>query len=173
MAWWPIAPRGSPHDSTNPIGGHAHTGQYLHWAKVRSTAQCWWCQCPSQTRDHLFKVCPHWKMQQMVVWAEVLKVTKCGKSRWTARDLLAGERCERAVFDFLPRTDVARLVPPLEEEGVAGSEVSGLELRKRREREEERASRAEEMGAARGLRDGGERSMFLPTPYFMASAGEE
>jgi len=36
--------------------GHTRTGQYLHWAKVRPTAQWWWCQCPSQTRDHLFKV---------------------------------------------------------------------------------------------------------------------
>jgi len=43
--------------------GHARTGQYLHWAKVRPDAQCWWCKCPSQTRDHLFKVCPEWKMQ--------------------------------------------------------------------------------------------------------------
>jgi len=42
--------------------GHARTGQYLHWAKVRPDAQCWWCKCPSQTRDHLFKVCPEWKM---------------------------------------------------------------------------------------------------------------
>jgi len=32
--------------------GHCRTRQYLHWAKVRPTAQCWWCRCPSQTRDH-------------------------------------------------------------------------------------------------------------------------
>jgi len=31
--------------------GHARTGQHLHWAKVRLTAQCWWCERPSQTRD--------------------------------------------------------------------------------------------------------------------------
>jgi len=42
--------------------GHARTGQYLHLAKARPTTQCWWCQCPSQTRDHLFKVCPEWRM---------------------------------------------------------------------------------------------------------------
>ena len=23
---------------------HCRTGQYLHWAKARPTAQCWWCQ---------------------------------------------------------------------------------------------------------------------------------
>jgi len=50
--------------------GLARTGQYLQWAKVRPTAQCWWCQCPSQTRDHLFKVCPEWEMQQKILWAE-------------------------------------------------------------------------------------------------------
>jgi len=55
--------------------GHARTGQYLHWAKVRPDAQCWRCNCPSQTRDHLFKVCPEWKVQQKILWAEVLKET--------------------------------------------------------------------------------------------------
>jgi len=43
--------------------GHACTGQYLDWAKFGLTTQCWWCQYPSQTRDHPFKVCPEWKMQ--------------------------------------------------------------------------------------------------------------
>jgi len=73
--------------------GHARTGQCLHWAKVRPDAQGWWCKCPSQTRDHLFKVCPEWKMQQKILWAEVLKETKRWKSRWTVRDLLADGRC--------------------------------------------------------------------------------
>jgi len=41
--------------------GHARIGQYLHWAGVRSTAQCWWCQYPTQTREHLLKVCSKWK----------------------------------------------------------------------------------------------------------------
>ena len=30
--------------------GHCRTGQYLHWTKSRPDPQCWWCQCPSQTR---------------------------------------------------------------------------------------------------------------------------
>ena len=33
-------------------------------------------------------------------------------------------RCGQALLDFLSSTDVGRLVPPLEEEGNAGSEVS-------------------------------------------------
>jgi len=28
-----------------------------------------------QTRDHLLKVCPEWKLQQKVLWAEVQKET--------------------------------------------------------------------------------------------------
>jgi len=63
-------------------------------------------------------------MQQKILWAEVLKETKRWKSRWTVRDLLADGRCGRAVLEFLASTDVGRLVPPLEEEGDAGSEVS-------------------------------------------------
>jgi len=31
------------------------------------------CRCPTQTRDHLFKVCPDWKAQQKILWAEVRK----------------------------------------------------------------------------------------------------
>jgi len=26
--------------------GYSSIGQFLHWAKVRPPAQCWWCQCP-------------------------------------------------------------------------------------------------------------------------------
>jgi len=52
--------------------GHCCTEQYLRSAKVRPTAQCWWCQCPSQTRDHLFMVCFEWRMQRKILseqWA--------------------------------------------------------------------------------------------------------
>jgi len=87
-----------------------------------------------QTRDHLFKECPEWKMRQKVLWAAVLKETKRWKSRWTVRDLLADRRCGWAVLDFVSSTDVGRLVPPLEEKGDAGSEVSEWELQERRER---------------------------------------
>ena len=153
--------------------GHARAGQYLHWARVRPDAQCWWCKCPSQTRDHLFKVCPEWKVQQKVLWAEVLKETKRWKISWTVRDLLADEICGRAVLDFLSSSDVGRLVPPVDEGDDAGSEVSEWELRKRRERQEERVGEAEALGAVDWRGDGEELPLFLPTPPFMASAGEE
>ena len=101
----------------------------------------------------------------------MLKETKRWKSRWTVRDLLADGRCVRAVLDFLSSTDVGSLAPLLEEEGDTGSEASEWELRKRREREEEREEEAETLGA---VEEGGEElSLFLPTPPFMASAGEE
>ena len=77
-------------------------------------------------------------MQQKILWAQVLKETKRWKSMWTVRDLLADWRCGQAVLGFLSSTDVERLVPPLEEEGDAGSEVSEWELRERRERQAER-----------------------------------
>jgi len=58
-------------------------------------------------------------------------------------------------------------VQPVGEETHVGSEVSEWELRERREREAERRVEAELLGA------GEELPLFLPTPPFMASAGEE
>jgi len=147
--------------------GHCRTGQYLHWAKVRPTAQCWWCRWPTQTRVHLLKECPRWKEQQRTLWGEVYKETARGKRRWKARELFADRMCSQALQDFLTTTDVGRIVPPAEEESDAGSEVSEWELRDCREREGERSVEAEALGA------GEEPPLFLPTPPFMASAGEE
>ena len=103
----------------------------------------------------------------------LLKETKRWKSRWKVRDLLADGRCGQAVLDFLSSTDVGRLVPPLDKEGDAGSEVSEWKLRERWEREEEQEAEAEELGAAGGSGAGEERPLFLPTPSFMVSADEE
>jgi len=147
--------------------GHCRTGQYLHWAKKRPDPQCWWCQCPSQTRDHLYKECPKWKGEQKILWAEVRKETGRWKSQWRIRDLFANRRCSQAVLDFLMTTDVGRIVPPVEKESDTGSEVSEWELRERREQEEERRVEAKVLGA------GEESLLFLPTPPFMASAGED
>ena len=116
-------------------------------------------------------MCPEWKIEQKILWAEVQKETGRWKSRWTVWDLLADGRCGQAVLDFLCSTDVGRLVPPLDE-GDAGSEVSEWELRERREREEEREAEAEELGAA-GELGAGEPPLFLPTPSFVASADED
>ena len=124
-----------------PKTGHARTGECLHWAKARPTAQCWWCQRPWQTRDRLFKVCPQWKMQQKTLWAEVQTETGRWKNRWMVRDPLADGRCGQAVLDFLSSTDVERLVPPLEKE-----------------------AEADELGAAEELGAGEELPLFLPTP---------
>ena len=55
--------------------GHCLTGQYLNWTRNRPTPECRWCRYPTQTREHLFKVCPEWKAQQQVLWAEVKKET--------------------------------------------------------------------------------------------------
>jgi len=64
-------------------------------------------------------------------------------------------------------------VPPLEKEDDARSEVSEWELRERRERQEEWEGEAEALGAGDDMSEGEELPLFLPTPPFMASAGEE
>ena len=51
--------------------GHCPTGQYLNWTQNWLTTQCWRCRYQTQTRDHLFKVCPEWKSQQNILWVEV------------------------------------------------------------------------------------------------------
>jgi hypothetical protein len=138
----------------------------------RPTAQCWWCRYRTQTRDHLFKVCPERKAQQKILWAEVREESGRGKSRCKIRDLLADGRSNQAVLDFLATMDVGRLVPAEEDAGSDGSEWERRERRERRERkerrerEEERRAEAEELGA------GGEQPLFLPTGSFMASAEE-
>jgi len=111
-------------------------------------------------------VCPEWKPQQKILWAEVLKESGRRKSRWRIRNLLTDERCSQSVLDFLSTMDVGRLVPAEED---AGSEVSEWE---RREQEEERRVEAEALGAVEELGTG-QRPLFLPTPSFMASVGEE
>ena len=109
-------------------------------------------------------MCPEWKVPQKIMWADVRKETGRQNDRWKIRDLLADGRCSQVVLDFLTATDVGRRVPAEED---AGSEASEWELRERREREEERSAEAEELGAGKEL------PLFLPTPSFMASAGEE
>jgi len=144
--------------------GHCLTGQHLHRAKSRPTTRCWWCPYRTQTRDHLFTVCPEWKAQQKNLWAEVRKEVGRGKDRFKIRDRLAYRRCSQAVLDSLSTADVGGLVPAVED---AVSEVSEWERRERGEREEKRRVEAEELGAGR------EEPLFFPTPSFMASAEEE
>jgi hypothetical protein len=105
-------------------------------------------------------VCPEWKPQQKDLWAEVKKETGRWKDRWKVRDLLADERCGRAVLGFLSTTDVGRRVPAEEEEDA----VSAVSEQEVREWLEEHGAGAEEPD-----REG--TPLFLPTPDFMASAG--
>ena len=87
---------------------------------------------------HLKPRCPKWKAQQKILWAEVRKET----GRWKIRDLLADERCGRAVLSFLSTTDVGRCFPGEEEDAV--SAVSELEVW---EWLDEQGAGAEEAGA--------------------------
>jgi len=53
-------------------------------------------------------VCPEWKGQQKILWAEVLKESGRRKHRFTVQDLLADKRCSQAVLDFLSTSDAGR-----------------------------------------------------------------
>jgi len=104
---------------------------------------------------------PEWKPQQKILWAEVKKETGKWKDWWKVRDLLADGRCSQAVLDFLVTTDVGKQVPGEEDDAV--SAVSELEVQEW----------LEEHGAGAVEPDvGGELPLFLPTPHFMAFAGE-
>jgi len=83
------------------------------------------------------------------------------EDRWRIRDLLADERCSRAVLDFLSTTGAGRRVPAEED---AGSEVPEWELRQRREREEEQEAEAEELGAAGNWASGNSYRCTYPRP---------
>jgi len=93
----------------------------------------------TQTKEHRFKVCPKWKGQQKILWAEVRK-GRVGRAGGRS-GICSQTTCGQAVLDFLSSTDVGRLVPPVEEgpcgRGRRGRDVSECELRERREREEE------------------------------------
>ena len=61
--------------------------------------------------EHIFKVCPEWKAQQKILWAQVWKETGRWKDQLKIRDLLADERCSRSVLDFFSSTEVGRWEP--------------------------------------------------------------
>jgi len=94
--------------------GHCRTGQYLKWTKNSDTAECGWCQYTTQTREHLFKNCDRWRLQQKIMWAEIRKKTGRGKNRFTIREMFAYERCTGAVLDFLRTTRVGARTGPRE-----------------------------------------------------------
>jgi hypothetical protein len=112
---------------------------------------------PDADREHLFKVCPEWKAQRKALLAEVKRETGKWKDRWKIPDLLADERCSRAVLDFLSSTDVVRRVAAEEEDTV--SAVSSLVV----------WEWLEEQGARRR----GWVPLSLPSPSFMAATDEE
>jgi len=143
---------------------HCLTGQYLNWTKSRSTAQCWWCPCRTQTRDHFFKACPKWKAQRKILWTEVREESERGKSQFEIRD--PPRRCEvQPGGTRLPLCNgCGRLVPAEEDAGGARCQSGSSESAGSGK---ERRAEAEELGA-----DGEEQPLFLPTPSFMASAEE-
>jgi len=102
----------------------------------------------------------------------VYKETGRGRWWWKAHKPFTESECSQTVLNFLTSTDVGKTVLAVEVDDV-GSEASEWELQERREQEEEREAEAEALGAEDegDVRD--EQWLFLPTPLFMASAGEE
>jgi hypothetical protein len=83
----------------------------------------------------VFKNCPHWKAQQNILWAEVLKETGRGKDRFKIRDLLPMRGAAERFWTSWPPRMWRRVLAVAEDD--AQSEASEWELRERREREEE------------------------------------
>jgi len=142
--------------------GHCPTGQYLRRTKNRPTAQCWWCRCQTQTREHLFKRCPR---------MEGPAGLRRWKSRWRIQDLLVDGGWSQAVLDF-PSTYCGGggLVPA---EDDAGSDFSEWELRELQEREEERRAEVAivpTLALLHGIhrRCEGGRSRFLLSFFFIS-----
>jgi len=73
---------------------HCCIGQYLHWAIVRTTAQCWWCSPLANERPPLQGVSGMEDAAEDSV-SGVQKETGRWKSRRRIRDLLADEMCSR------------------------------------------------------------------------------
>jgi len=149
--------------------GHARTGEYLHGAKNRPTAQCWWCLHPRQMREHLLKGCLKWRKQQKVLWKEVWKETEKGRGRLKAHKLFAEPGTCQAVLDFLSSTYIVKTVPVVEE----GTENEASEWEPRERAELEAEQRVEEPDMEGAGEAGGEHQLFLPTPPFMVSAQAE
>jgi len=151
--------------------GHARTGQHLHWAKVRLTAQCWWCERPSQTRDQPLQGVPG--MEAAAKGAVGRGAEGDGKVEELVED--TGPTCrqdaERQCWTSSPQRMWEGWCHLWKDS--AGSQTSEWELRERPEREEEQEAEAKELGAAGGSGAGEELPLFLPTPSFMASADEE
>ena len=81
------------------------------------------------------------------------------KDRWKIRNLLADEGAVRALLDLLSSTDGGKWVPVKNDEVSAATDAELPAW--------EQTADAGELGA------GEARALFLPTPYFMGSAGEK
>ncbi|TGZ78694.1 RnaseH-domain-containing protein [Ascodesmis nigricans] len=51
----------------------AVTAVYLKSIGKRDSDECWWCDGPRQTRDHLFKECRTWRREQEGLWNTLKK----------------------------------------------------------------------------------------------------
>jgi len=95
--------------------GHASTCVYLKRFGHRDEDKCWWCGgTVSQTREHLFRHCSWWRVQQRELWKAVGKAMgwRAGRCRHVQiSEFISIEECDQAVMDFLAATEVGKFPP--------------------------------------------------------------
>ncbi|TGZ84073.1 hypothetical protein EX30DRAFT_369375 [Ascodesmis nigricans] len=96
----------------------AVTATYLKSIGKRESDECWWCDGPRQTREHLFKECRKWRREQEGLWSAL---RKDGFTRLHASSTIFTEpRATSAILTFIEETLVGR--PKTEEEDRARDE---------------------------------------------------
>jgi len=99
----------------------------LAWSNNQPTAKCWRHPYRTQTREYLFKNCPHWKAQQKTLWVEVRREKERGKDRFKIRTSSPMNDAARRSWTSSPSLIDGRLGPkPAEED--AQSKASEWEL---------------------------------------------
>ncbi|TGZ81302.1 hypothetical protein EX30DRAFT_340922, partial [Ascodesmis nigricans] len=96
----------------------AVTAVYLKSIGKRDSDECWWCDGPRQTRDHLFKECRTWRREQERLWNTLRKQ---GLMKTHALSTIFAEpRATQAILKFIEEMLVGR--PKSEDEDRAEEE---------------------------------------------------
>jgi hypothetical protein len=109
--------------------GRKSVGIYAKRFGHRDDDKCWSSggggRTVAQTQEHLFRHGSRWKDQQRTLWKKVGKATgwivgRCQHVQ--VSELLSVVKCDKAVMDFLPATDVRKFPPKMDGGGRAGGQ---------------------------------------------------
>ena len=84
----------------------AITAEYLERIGRATSAKCWWRGDLHQDREHLFKVCRHWRRQQEKLWKDLNKIGL--SKRHTLSTIFSERRATAAILKFLENSDVGK-----------------------------------------------------------------